>query len=207
MVPASFETHPDRYRHWRLAGDGEVATLTLDVDEEQPLVPGYRLKLNSYDLGVDLELHDAIERLRFEHPEVKAVVVRSGKDRVFSAGANIPMLATSSHAFKVNFCKYTNETRLAIEDAAQGGGPRFLAALTGTCAGGGYELALACDRILLIDDGASVTPSAPLRFDFNANSFARAFTASSNFEPGTTSSTNRHSAARVPLTPSSVVQK
>src|SRR5687767_3163891 len=127
--PVSFETHPDRYRHWKLAIDGDIASLTLDVREDEGLRPTYKLKLNSYDLGVDIELQDAIERVRFEHPEVRTVVVKSGKDRVFCAGANIPMLATSSHAFKVNFCKFTNETRLGIEDTSAGGGPRFLAAL------------------------------------------------------------------------------
>jgi len=160
-----FETHPDRYRHWRLevGGDG-LARLTLAVDPDQGFRPGYELKLNSYDLGVDRELADAVDRLRFEHPEVRAVVVASALDRVFSAGANIPMLAAADHAFKVNFCKVTNETRLAMEDASRRGGPRFVAALKGTCAGGGYELALACDRIVLVDDGSSAVslPEVPM---------------------------------------------
>jgi len=164
MEPISFETHPDRYHHIDLEIDGDVATLTIDIEESAPLRPGYTLKLNSYDLGVDIELADAVERLRFEHPEVRAVVVRSGKDRVFSAGANIPMLATSAHGFKVNFCKFTNETRLGIEDACRAGTQGWVAALAGTCAGGGYELALACDRIVLIDDGSSAVslPEVPL---------------------------------------------
>ena len=162
--PIQSETHPDRYRHWRLEIEGETARLIWDVQEDQPLRPGYALKLNSYDLGVDLELADAVQRLRFEHPEVKAVVVTSGKDRVFSAGANIHMLGSSSHAFKVNFCKFTNETRLAIEDASAHSGQRYLAACGGATAGGGYELALACDRILLVDDGSSTVslPEVPL---------------------------------------------
>ncbi len=160
----SFETHPEVYKHWRLGFDGAVATLTMDVDEAHPLRPGYVLKLNSYDLGVDIELADAIQRLRFEHPEVRAVVVTSGNDRVFCAGANIPMLASSTHAWKVNFCKFTNETRSSIEDASRTSGLRFLAALNGTTAGGGYELALACDEIALVDDGSSAVslPEVPL---------------------------------------------
>src|SRR5215813_4858721 len=164
MDPIRFETHPDRYRHWKLEFDGPVAMLRLDVQENAPLVPGYVLKLNSYDLGVDLELADAVQRLRFEHPEVGAVVITSAKERVFSAGANIHMLASSSHAFKVNFCKFTNETRLAIEDASAHSGVRFLAACNGIAAGGGYELALACDEILLVDDGNSAVslPEVPL---------------------------------------------
>lgn len=164
LDPISFDTHPDRYRHWRLAIDGERATLTMAVDPKGGLREGYELKLNSYDLGVDIELADAVSRLRFEHPEVKVVVVDSGTDRVFCAGANIPMLGGSTHAFKVNFCKYTNETRLSIEDASAYSGQTYLAALNGTCAGGGYELAMACDHILLIDDGASAVslPEVPL---------------------------------------------
>ncbi|MFK7991433.1 MAG: 2,3-epoxybenzoyl-CoA dihydrolase [Sandaracinaceae bacterium] len=160
----SFDTHPDRYRHWTLAVDGERANLTLDVDPDGGLVEGYELKLNSYDLGVDIELADAIQRLRFEHPGVKVVVVDSGQARVFCAGANIPMLGGSTHAFKVNFCKFTNETRLSIEDASEKSGQRYLAALNGTCAGGGYELAMACDHLLLIDDGSSAVslPEVPL---------------------------------------------
>src|SRR6266581_5626557 len=150
-----FATEPSRYRHWRLECAGEVATLTLDVDPAGGLFPGTELKLNSYDLGVDIELADAVTRLRFEHPEVRAVVMRSGKENVFCAGANIRMLGTASHGHKVNFCKFTNETRLAIEDASAHSGQRYLAALGGTAAGGGYELALACDWIMLIDDRRS----------------------------------------------------
>ncbi len=162
--PISFETHPDRYRHWKLSIDGSTAKLVWDVRENEPLRPGYTLKLNSYDLGVDLELADVVRRLRFEHPEVKAVAIVSGKDRVFSAGANIHMLASSSHAFKVNFCKFTNETRLAMEDASANSGQRYLAACNGVTAGGGYEIALACDEILLVDDGSSAVslPEVPL---------------------------------------------
>src|SRR6266542_2770472 len=160
----SFDTHPDRYKHWKLAVDGEIARLTMSVDEDHPLRPGYPLKPNSYDLGVDIELADAVQRLRFEHPEVKAVVITSGKERVFCAGANIHMLAASSHPFKVNFCKFTNETRLSIEDASAASGQRYLAACNGPTAGGGYELALACDEIVLLDDGSSTVslPEVPL---------------------------------------------
>jgi len=159
-----FDTHPDRYRHWRLEVDGEVATLTLAVDEKGGLVGGYELKANSYDLGVDIELYDAVQRLRFEHPEVKAVVMTGGLEKMFCAGANIRMLAQSSHAWKVNFCKFTNETRNAIEEARATSGQTWLAALNGTAAGGGYELALACDQIVLIDDGTSTVslPEVPL---------------------------------------------
>jgi benzoyl-CoA-dihydrodiol lyase len=155
-----FDTHPDRYHHWQVAVDDEVATVTLEVDESAGLVPGYELKRNSYDLGVDIELYDVVQRLRFEHPEVKAVVMTGGLDRMFCAGANIRMLAQSSHAWKVNFCKFTNETRNGIEDATENSGQTWIAALNGTAAGGGYELALACDDIILIDDGSS-TVSLP----------------------------------------------
>jgi benzoyl-CoA-dihydrodiol lyase len=159
-----FRTEPARYRHWKLGVDNAVATLTMDVDEKGGLLGGYELKLNSYDLGVDIELADAIERLRFEHPEVKVVVLRSGKDRVFCAGANIRMLASATHAHKVNFCKFTNETRNAIEDASAHSDQKYLCVVNGTAAGGGYELALACDHIMLVDDGsASVSlPELPL---------------------------------------------
>jgi len=161
---ASFEVHPDRYRHWKLAVEGDVARLSMDVDEEGGYVPGYELKLNSYDLGVDLELADAVQRLRFEHPEVRCVVVDSKKDRIFCAGANIFMLGQSTHAFKVNFCKFTNETRLSLEDASQYSGQKYLAACNGTASGGGYELALACDEIILVDDRSSAVslPEVPL---------------------------------------------
>jgi len=160
----TFDTHPDRYRHWKLTFDGPIATLSMDVREDAGLSQDYKLKLNSYDLGVDIELADAIQRLRFEHPEIRTVIVSSLKERIFCAGANIMMLRGSSHGAKVNFCKFTNETRLAIEDASANSGLRFLAALNGVCAGGGYELALACDEILLVDDGNSAVslPEAPL---------------------------------------------
>src|SRR6266851_6115732 len=164
-IPAvSFETSSDRYRHWKLTCDGPVATLAMDVQDDAGLSPDYKLKLNSYDLGVDIELADAIQRLRFEHPEVRAVVLTSLKERIFCAGANIFMLRGSTHAWKVNFCKFTNETRLAMEDASQHSGIKFLAALNGICAGGGYELALACDEIILVDDGNSAVslPETPL---------------------------------------------
>src|SRR5436305_5877879 len=160
----TFDTHPDRYKHWKLTFAGPVATLSMDVREDAGLSPDYKLKLNSYDLAVDIELADAIQRLRFEHPEVHAVIVTSLKEQIFCAGANIMMLRGSSHGAKVNFCKFTNETRLAIEDAEANSGLKFLAALNGICAGGGYELALACDEIVLVDDGNSAVslPEAPL---------------------------------------------
>jgi benzoyl-CoA-dihydrodiol lyase len=162
--PVDYQTAPDRYRHWKLAFDGPVATLIAAFDEEGGIRPGYKLKLNSYDLGVDIELNDAVNRIRFEHPEIRTVVITSGRDRVFSSGANIFMLGSSSHAWKVNFCKFTNETRNGLEDSSRYGGLKFLAAVNGSCAGGGYELALACDEIVLIDDRSSAVslPEVPL---------------------------------------------
>jgi benzoyl-CoA-dihydrodiol lyase len=159
-----YQTEPSRYQHWRLGFEGPVATLTLDIREEGGIRPGYKLKLNSYDLGVDIELYDALQRIRFEHPEVRSVVVTSGKERIFCSGANIFMLGISSHAWKVNFCKFTNETRNGIEDSSRYSGLKFLAACNGTTAGGGYELALACDEITLIDDRSSAVslPEVPL---------------------------------------------
>jgi benzoyl-CoA-dihydrodiol lyase len=159
-----FRVRPDRYKHWRLSTDGPVATLTMDVDEQGGLVPGYELKLNSYDLGVDIELYDAVQRLRFEHPEVRTVVITSGKPKIFCAGANIRMLAASPHGWKVNFCKFTNETRNGIEDATAHSGQTYLAAVNGTASGGGYELALACEHIMLVDDRSSAVslPELPL---------------------------------------------
>ena len=159
-----FSTDPSRYRHWKLAVDGDVATLTMDVDEKGGLYEGYELKLNSYDLGVDIELADALQRLRFEHPGVKVILLRSGKPRVFCAGANIRMLAGATHADKVNFCKFTNETRNGIEDSSENSGQKTIAVVTGSCAGGGYELALAADHIMLVDDGSSTVslPELPL---------------------------------------------
>src|SRR5213078_2451072 len=163
-APVDYETHPERYRHWRLNVEGPVATLTMAVDEDGGIREGYKLKLNSYDLGVDIELHDAVQRIRFEHPEVRTVVVTSLKDRVFCSGANIFMLGLASHAWKVNFCKFTNETRNGIEDSSRHSGLKFVAAVNGSCAGGGYELALACDEIVLVDDRSSSVslPEVPL---------------------------------------------
>src|ERR671919_21051 len=159
-----FRTEPSRYKHWRLSVDGRVATLAMDVREDGGLKPGYELKLNSYDLGVDIELYDAVQRLRFEHPEVGAVILTSGKERVFCAGANIRMLGQSSHAWKVNFCKFTNETRNGIEDATAESGQTYIAMVNGPCAGGGYELALATDWIVMADDGNTAVslPEVPL---------------------------------------------
>ena len=164
-LPAiDYQTRPEHYRHWSYQVEGEIATLSLDIQEDAGILPGYKLKLNSYDLGVDIELNDAVQRLRFEHPEVKAVVVTSLKDRIFCSGANIFMLGLSTHAWKVNFCKFTNETRNGLEDSSRHGGLKFLAAVNGACAGGGYELALACDEILLVDDRSSSVslPEVPL---------------------------------------------
>lgn len=160
----NFETSPEAYRHWKLSIDGAIANLSMDVQEDQTLADGYKLKLNSYDLGVDIELADAVQRIRFEHPQVKVVVITSLKPRIFCAGANIYMLGTSSHAFKVNFCKFTNETRCSIEDDSQHSGRKYIAALNGTASGGGYELAIACDEIYLVDDGNSAVslPEVPL---------------------------------------------
>ena len=160
----NYQTHPDRYHHWKLSFDGEIARLAMDVDADAGLREGYKLKLNSYDLGVDIELSDALNRIRFEHPEVRTVIVTSLKDKVFCSGANIFMLGLSSHAWKVNFCKFTNETRNGIEDASSHSGLKFIAAVNGSCAGGGYELALACDEIILVDDRNSAVslPEVPL---------------------------------------------
>jgi benzoyl-CoA-dihydrodiol lyase len=164
LEAVEFQTDPSRYKHWRLAFDGPVATLTMDVAEDGGLRPGYKLKLNSYDLGVDIELHDALQRIRFEHPEIRTVIIASAKNRIFCSGANIYMLGLSSHAWKVNFCKFTNETRNGIEDSSSHSGLKFIAACNGTTAGGGYELALACDEIILIDDRSSAVslPELPL---------------------------------------------
>ncbi|MBU0586990.1 MAG: 2,3-epoxybenzoyl-CoA dihydrolase [Gammaproteobacteria bacterium] len=162
--PVNYQTSPSQYKHWKLGFEGPVATLSADFDENAGLRPGYKLKLNSYDLGVDIELYDAINRIRFEHPEVRTVVITSAKDKVFCSGANIFMLGVSSHAWKVNFCKFTNETRNGLEDSSQHSGLKFLAAVNGACAGGGYELALACDEIILVDDRSSAVslPEVPL---------------------------------------------
>jgi len=164
MTRVDYQTHPAQYRHWKLRFEGPVATLACDIDENAGLRPGYKLKLNSYDLGVDIELNDAINRIRFEHPEVRTVVVTSAKEKVFCSGANIFMLGVSSHAWKVNFCKFTNETRNGLEDSSAHSGLKFLAAVNGACAGGGYELALACDEIILVDDRSSAVslPEVPL---------------------------------------------
>ena len=163
-VPVSFETHPSRYQHWKLEADGDSARLTLDIREDGGIRPGYQLKLNSYDLGVDIELNDALNRIRFEHPNVKTVVLGSGKERIFCSGANIYMLGLSTHQWKVNFCKFTNETRNGMEDSSRHDGLKFIAAVNGACAGGGYEVALACDRIYLVDDRSSTVslPEVPL---------------------------------------------
>ncbi len=162
--PVDYQTEPARYRHWKLKFDGPVATLVADFDENAGLRPGYKLKLNSYDLGVDIELNDAVNRIRFEHPEVRTAVITGGRDRVFCSGANIFMLGVSSHTWKVNFCKFTNETRNGLEDSSKDRGLKFLAAVNGSCAGGGYELALACDEIVLVDDRSSAVslPEVPL---------------------------------------------
>jgi benzoyl-CoA-dihydrodiol lyase len=164
MDSPDYQTDPSRYKHWKLSFDGPVATLTMDVAEDGGIRPGYKLKLNSYDLGVDIELHDALQRIRFEHPEIRSVIISSAKNRVFCSGANIYMLGLSSHAWKVNFCKFTNETRNGIEDSSAHSGLKFIAACNGTTAGGGYELALACDEIILIDDRSSAVslPELPL---------------------------------------------
>ncbi|OLD00316.1 MAG: benzoyl-CoA-dihydrodiol lyase [Acidobacteria bacterium] len=163
-APVDYQTEPSRYKHWRLSFDGPVATLTMDAEEDGGIRPGYKLKLNSYDLGVDIELHDALQRIRFEHPEIRSVIITSAKNRIFCSGANIYMLGLSSHAWKVNFCKFTNETRNGIEDSSRYSGLKFLVACNGTTAGGGYELALACDEIILVDDRSSAVslPELPL---------------------------------------------
>ncbi|MEO5659356.1 MAG: enoyl-CoA hydratase-related protein, partial [Polaromonas sp.] len=160
----NYETSPEQYKHWTLSSDGPVATLTMNVNEDGGLRDGYKLKLNSYDLGVDIELNDAVQRIRFEHPEVRTVVITSSRDHIFCSGANIFMLGKSSHAWKVNFCKFTNETRNGLEDSSRNEGLKFIAAVNGACAGGGYELAAACDEIILVDDRSSSVslPEVPL---------------------------------------------
>src|ERR1700761_7376243 len=164
VAPVDYRTDPSQYKHWRLSFNGPVATLGIDIAEDGGIRDGYKLKLNSYDLGVDIELHDALQRIRFEHPEARTVVLTSAKDRIFCSGANIFMLGSSSHAWKVNFCKFTNETRNGIEDSSRHSGLKFLAACNGTTAGGGYELALACDEIFLVDDRTAAVslPEVPL---------------------------------------------
>src|SRR3989440_6169137 len=164
MEAVDFQTDPSRYKHWRLSFDAPVATLTMDVAEDGGIRPGYKLKLNSYDLGVDIELHDALQRIRFEHPEIRSVIITSAKNRIFCSGANIYMLGLSSHAWKVNFCKFTNETRNGIEDATAHSAQTWIAALNGTASGGGYELALACEHVMLVDDRSSAVslPELPL---------------------------------------------
>ena len=164
VTPPDYRVEPNQYKHWRLSFDAPVATLTMDVAEDGGIRPGYKLKLNSYDLGVDIELHDALQRIRFEHPEIRSVIITSAKNRIFCSGANIYMLGLSSHAWKVNFCKFTNETRNGIEDSSAHSGLKFIAACNGTTAGGGYELALACDEIILVDDRSSAVslPELPL---------------------------------------------
>src|ERR1700728_4619485 len=159
-----FRTEPSCYRHWKLSIEGRIVTLAMDIQEDAGIRAGYKLKLNSYDLGVDIELHDAVQRIRFEHPQVRVVVLSSAKERIFCSGANIFMLGLSSHAWKVNFCKFTNETRNGLEDSSRHSGLKFLAAVNGACAGGGYELALACDEIYLVDDRSSSVslPEVPL---------------------------------------------
>ncbi len=163
-VQVNYETSPDRYKHWTMSVDGQIATLSMNVDEDAGLKEGYKLKLNSYDLGVDIELYDAVQRIRFEHPSVRTVIVTSARDRIFCSGANIFMLGKSSHAWKVNFCKFTNETRNGLEDSSRNNGLKFIAAVNGACAGGGYELAAACDEIILVDDRSSSVslPEVPL---------------------------------------------
>ena len=161
-----YQTDPSQYKHWKLSFDGPIATLAVDIDEDAGLRPGYKLKLNSYDLGVDIELNDAVNRIRFEHPEVRTVVVTSLKDKVFCSGANIFMLGVSSHSWKVNFCKFTNETRNGLEDSSKHSGLKFLAAVNGACAGGGYELALSCDEIVLVDDRSSAVCGCAAAGDF-----------------------------------------